>query len=626
MTELIPFPCVVPEHTRPRHSSMFGRWRRKGDGSEQLEEDEWFIPYRPPSSHIPGQGPSDQAAYGRTKGHAKSQSESRPRIPFPRRPVFPRSGSDGSLSRPPVIVIGEERDRVPSTTSVPTGLTAPKLLFSPLSREIRSNQQRDEQAGPSRQRSPRRRTVSMPKDGSNVYERCSPDGRRWAAPTMCDMLVFPRPQITAHTITPPTSPRRLGSMFDGMSVADGKVDRDKERSEWQRYAEKTRTKSFRRDHPEVTATGALSRKGSLGKPARSRAASFGDAMARADAPSRKSSRAKGKEKQRDDAHRSAPPVVTSFGFAGNHHRRDRTGHDVGDEGYTTEADTYRRRHQHSKSTPDLAQRPRVRMAASPQDDGVIIIGPGDSIASPDRNRRNPDFTKPLPPLPDEYRLRYNPSSPFKPFETVDNVGIALSPERVSSPSPLRNTNNTRITQDDPFIASPTRQNDATASANARAMLAKQHQRAVTRRAFNSPKPRQRDSGPTSATSNTSSFYSQASHRTSGMSAVSPLRRMTALEEAIGRSRAASMSEHAGPGPSQRPRNGPDATPPTLGPPITTSRRLPSPRRGDPSTRLAVAMSPEPSSETTPRMRKTSLDSQTPSPRNGQFEDFKVSGT
>lgn len=646
MSELTPCSCVVTDPTRPRRSSVFGRWRRKGDGPETLVEDEWFIPYHPPTpSGITAGGVGQGTEKGRGRGHTKTQSESRSRIPFPRRPAFPRSGSDGSLSRPPpVIVIGEERDRVPSSTSVPTGLTAPKLLFSPLSREMRASlhQQQEQrgqernrtpqagQAGPSRLRSPRRRTVSMPRSGGNVYERHDADERRWAAPTMCDMLVFPRPHITALTITPPTSPGGgLSNTFDGLSLAEGKVDREREREEWQRYGERTRTKSFRREHPEVSATAALSRKGSLGKAPRSRAASFGEAILGGNAPSRRSSKAKGKEKEQrtDDAHQSAPPVVTSFAFAsGHHHNKPKASRDGPSDGYTTEADSYRRRHQHSRSTPDLAQRPRVRLASSPQDDGVIIIGPGDQAASPVRNRTNPDFTKPLPPLPDEYRLRYNPSSPFKPFDTDTNkVGIALSPDRASTPT--AQPPKTKVTQDDPFTDSQTQQRDtypSSSSAAARAMLAKQHQRALTRRAFNSPRPRQRDSGPTStsAASNTSSFYSQASHRTSGMSAISPLRRMTALEEAIGRSRAASMGEQASP--NARPRNGSDAGPPTLGAPIVSAQQGPLHPREDALSSLAVAMSSEPSSETTPRMRRSSLDSQTSSPRNGQFDDFKVS--
>lgn len=718
-------PCsffIVSDKPRARQSSVFGKWRRK-EGPQELVEDEWFIPYNRQSTQPPaqiheqglGQGGIGQMpttynssiSQARSRGHTKTNSESKSRTIFPRRPAFPRSGSDGSLSRPPPFAIAEERERIPSTTSVPTGLTAPKMLFSPLSREMRDESQDHQPRYPSRRAEPtsnfnatagpssykygqdggaRNRSVSMPKHG-HVYDRA--DMRRWAAPTMCDMLVFPRPQITALTITPPGSPNRhhagnlstpsdrLSPKGNGNDISQVTIDREKEREEWQKYGERSRTKSFRRerdrDFPRATPTPtqALSRKGSLSKEkppkTRSRAASFGEVIL---GSSRRKEKGKGKEKENwdDEAHKSAPPAITNFAFASPraHHREGSMsnedfglggGGDLGYEQKQSQADSWRRRHQHSKSSPDLTQRQRVvRMAPSPPESkSVVVIGPGPGPATgrspgkiPPRTSSKMDFTKPLPPLPDEYRLRYNPSSPFKPFE---RIGVALSPDRVPSPAPVagrqvehgssRTKTPTTINADDPFIEHPpgtptsplSRADTSASSATARAMLAKQHQRAVNRRAFNSPRPRQREStsgsgtGPGTGTvpmtgSTTSSFYSQNSQRASAISAVSPLRRLTAMEEAIGRSRAASVGDQSVSGPGSRQRTSSGA-PPNLGAPIAAGRQLLSPHHGAWSPRGA-STSPDPSSDTTPRVRKVSLDSnQTPSPRNPGFENFQV---
>ena len=698
-------PCsylIVADKPRARHSSMFGKWRRK-EGPQELVEDEWFIPYnrqsansQHPAGQEMGQGGIGQMPTTfnstRSRGHNKTNSESKSRTIFPRRPTFPRSGSDGSLTRPPPYPIAEERERIPSTTSVPTGLTAPKMLFSPLSREMR-DESRDHQrsgptpnaaAGPSsysyryQEDSARQRSASMPKHG-HVYDRT--DMRRWAAPTMCDMLVFPRPQVTALTITPPGSPYahhtgdvsstfgRTSSNVNATDQAPPLVDRDKEREEWQRYGERSRTKSFRRERDfsrnTPTPTQALSRKGSLSKDkpkTRSRAASFGDAVL---GSSRRRDKGKGKEKENwdDEAHKSAPPVITSFAFTSPRtyqqtaYSNEDFGGSFGDEQRQSQADSWRRRHQHSKSSPDLTQRQRVvRMAPSPpESNSVVIIGPGSGppvgrspTKIPPRTSSKLDFTKPLPPLPDEYRLKYNPSSPFKPFE---RIGVALSPDRVPSPAPVAARQvpsglaqvQSTSDRDDPFIDHPqdsptlalNRNDTSASSATARAMLAKQHQRAVNRRAFNSPRPRQRDSsagssiapapspraGPMPA-STTSSVYSQASQRTSAISAVSPLRRMTAMEEAIGRSRATSVGDREVTGSASR-QGASSGVSPSRGVPISLGRQLLSPHRGAYSPLGAIA-SPDSAGGTTPRMRNVSVESQTPSPRNPGFEDFQVS--
>ncbi|WWC90085.1 uncharacterized protein L201_005018 [Kwoniella dendrophila CBS 6074] len=127
-------------------------------------------------------------------------------------------------------------DRIPSSSSVPTGLQAQSMLFSPLNRELRvSTKDHHHQSSPAKtsfppspynpiQRSqpigtfnsePRKRTVSAPahkpsrkssrhKNG-NPYEYKA-ENKRWAVPTMCDMFLLPRPTLLPHEITPPTTP------------------------------------------------------------------------------------------------------------------------------------------------------------------------------------------------------------------------------------------------------------------------------------------------------------------------------------------------------------------------------------------------------------------------------------
>lgn len=621
--------CIV-DRERPRHQSMFtNRWKR----TEDLEEDEWFIPYkrrsapqqlnhpqggvgempntisvnmaRPTRSFFGsgsgghgGSGQGSGSGSGSTHRRQKStplEDEHATRSRFFRRPVLSRSGSDGSLTRPSPLAM-------PSTTSVPTGLAAPKMLFSPMMREIRDDtqpSQRNYQHPPSSSHIPRQRTVSAPKHTPNhVYDKI--DQRRWAAPTMCDMLVFPRPHITPHTITPPASPERLPSVFDGLSVAD-KVDRDKERDEWHKYVEKrARGRSFR-----IGSTGnGLDEGGGIFK-SRARSASAGAGPSRK--PSRKSEKSKSTLKYQDP--NSAPPLTTVSNFGKPRSSRETQQHDdLEDDPFRhapSEAERYKTaHHQHTKSSPDLSashqHRNRVRVAPRPpwDDDGVIVIGPSKSRSGLSRSSTKPDFTKPLPPLPAEYRLQYNPSSPFKPFATKDNS---------RSPSPALLPPSRQPHSSEPPIPGPSRLNNEISAADARAMIAKQHQRAITKRAFNSPRPRQhRDS---EVSNSTISQYSTGSQRASTLSAVSPLRRMTAMEEAITRSRANSAG-------SQTPTAMQSSTASRVSA-ATTVTATPLLRSQIRDRDMGQ------SDQTTPRMRQVSADSQTPSPRNQNHEDFKV---
>jgi len=612
------------------------RWKR----TEDLEEDEWFIPYKRrsapqarldqpqggvgempnttstsvnvrPTRSFFGSASGSASGSGSTHRRQKStpiEDDSATRSRFFRRPTLPRSGSDGSLTRPSPLAI-------PSTTSVPTGLAAPKMLFSPMMREIRDDThpaQHDTRPPPTSYHAPRQRTVSAPKHtSSHVYDKI--DQRRWAAPTMCDMLVFPRPHITPLTITPPASPEKLSSVFDGLSVAD-KVDRDKERDEWHKYVEKrARGKSFR-----IGSVGDGFRIGSIGNgleegggifKSRARSASAGAG------PSRKPSRKSEKSKYQDP--NSAPPLTTVFNFGKPRSSRETQHHDdLEDDPFRqapSEAERYKTaHHQHTKSSPDLSashhqqHRNRVRVAPRPpwDDDGVIVIGPGrsrsglsKSTTKPglSRSTTKPDFTKPLPPLPAEYTLQYHPSSPFKPFAIKDN-------SRSPSPAPLPPS---RLQPSEPTpTAGPSRLNNEISPADARAMIAKQHQRAITKRAFNSPRPRQHRDSEVSVS--TTSQYSQGSQRASTLSAVSPLRRMTAMEEAITRSRANSGSSHTATAMQSSTTSRASASTTVTATPLLRSQIRDTDR----------------SVQTTPRMRQVA-ESQTPSPRNQNHEDFKV---
>jgi hypothetical protein len=527
---------------------------------------------------------------------------------------------------------------MPSTTSVPTGLAAPKMLFSPIMRELRDDH-RDETAqrhppqliydrpqpaaGPSRRRAVslskpqsqfQPQTQSRPPVPSHQYDKL--DRTRWAAPTMCDMLVFPRPHITALTITPPISPDndRVTSMFDNLSMAD-RVDRDKERDEWHKFVEKrARSRSFRiggLGNGNVSGDEGLLRRDTRSK-SRARSASAGAG------PSRKSSRAKSdKAKQHVDDPNSAPPVSTSFGLTKtSRSSRDAESHrhaDLGDDPFSykpTEAERYKSAHHYTKSSPDLSALPRDRVRVAPprpsQDDGVVVIGPGRQAPRSRPPIPHRSFTKPLPPLPAEYRLQYSPSSPFKPFEP--KTEHTVSPSRLPTRQPLIQSEplNSAISADSVSAsAKPSRRSHELSPADARAMIAKQHQRAVNKRAFNSPRPRQhRDS----EGSNYSQASTSARDRTSTLSAVSPLRRMTAMEEAIGRSRAASVGSRLQVCPVEGLSNTSSLN--TSGSSSSTAR--PAVRAKDPI-----------SAQTTPRMRQVSSTSDTPSPRNQNHEDFKV---
>ena len=120
---------------------------------------------------------------------------------------------------------------LPSSFSYPTGLGAPRVLFSPLSREIKAGtsftpKSRDEAPVPR----PPRRTAAMPKPSRSKTLDGRHKHRRWAVLTMCDMFVLPRPRITPHVITPPESPVDNGD--DNAQVVEEGRARQRERDDW----------------------------------------------------------------------------------------------------------------------------------------------------------------------------------------------------------------------------------------------------------------------------------------------------------------------------------------------------------------------------------------------------------
>lgn len=247
-----------------------------------------------------------------------------------------------------------------------------------------------------------------------------------------------------------------------------------------------------------------------------------------------------------------------------------------------------RTHHHTRSDPDLlnfssrnananarlrSQPLRVRMRAP---DDVVVIGP-DSPPPP-----RIDFSKPLPPLPRDRTPRPG-SFPLPPGRDRDghardvDVGIALTSDQ-PTPSPARIGE--RVMSDS--MDSMTRYSGLThvhspSTADARAELDRQHKRDQTRRAFaapagpthrlstNGPKPTASShiaasAAYTSSTagllnSSTRTQTTQATESTDVSSmhtadltfpgTVPPTRRLTALEQAIGRSRAASLGSSEG---------------------------------------------------------------------------------
>ncbi|WVQ98671.1 hypothetical protein IAU59_005802 [Kwoniella sp. CBS 9459] len=708
-----------------RQSSVFGKLRsRTNTYDSSIGQDEWFIPYNarpslptrdsgiglsPVTQKAPhgnllsvftGVGGGNNTASASTSASASNGLDRN--YAFPRPAATPNntytstyaqpqpqshlqsvSGMQrlmprrqGALVKSPsyssISDVARSPDRMPSSSSVPTGLDAPKMLFSPLSREIRAQQHT---APPTTYRdplyqsfsgspAPRQRTVSAPKPsrsrhGNNPYEDRA-ESRRWAVPTMCDMFLLPRPQLLPHLITPPASPEEadkrlsLNSSLDDHNqdkvLEDGQA-RIQEQQEWTGLVKRRgRSLSLGSTAPPPGAPmignvrarskereGSTSRSNSLVRAitpssrgsGRIRSASFGSKWS----ASRKSSNATSRrESERqsssflnitDDDGRDAKSRQFPRNFPSNNQRhpssasrkdfgtssgqtllpRGQNAQDPFRHSYSSDTTNrkrsqslpYKNGHSHTRSDPGLLSAfssqvdPHARQGESRYPTAAIPAGRtlqfkqpsvadkgGVVIISKSPARRSTtaqvthgggtfkppaplDLSKPLPDLPiDDSSPVLPESGPFVPLTT--EIGIAISPDvgkRGSqrqliegSPTP-KTAPLPRTDPTSPISPTKSRLSDG-GSATARAFLAKQQQRARTKRAFQSPAQgpsmarRQRESSvPLSALSSTttsaSSVASPLSSASVSVGSEGPgARRKTALEEAIGRSRAASV--------------------------------------------------------------------------------------
>ncbi|WRT67080.1 uncharacterized protein IL334_004046 [Kwoniella shivajii] len=687
-----------------RQSSVFGKLRSRNTYDTIPNEDEWFIPYNagqrpnlPTRQSGIGLSPITQKSISNNifsnvfsnsnsnpnnngnapiAGPSNSQPFPRPTptpmntysstyggglklLPLPRRPTgtLAKSPSYGSLSDLDMT----RTERLPSSSSVPTGLAAPSMLFSPLNRELRASMNDNEahsqihpQAQSTQRQIPshpihrsqpllsqsqrRQRAVSAPRPSKNrnphMYRA---ESRRWAVPTMCDMFLLPRPTLLPHEITPPVTPeeeqeKRLsmesGSYVDHEKVLENSKAREQEREEWANMIKRRgRSLSLGSTAPPPGAPiignvrarskerSSRSRSNSLvniltpSSSIRKRSASFTSRWSN----SRKSSMTRnesergnkssfsypnGGERQKTGVPKGygfVPPAVSSKDYGTFPQQRFSV---------PTENDPFYRpqpARKRSTSMPFTNDMPsyqndpllanfattesRYPTSAIPSGrtlqfkqpsvadrvdrGGVVIITKGASRSTPSRGSRlegtfKPpaplNLSKPLPDIPkDDISPILPESGPFIPF--TEEIGLAISSndehepkgkEQISegeakaeqvSPktAPLPNTEALS-----PRTPTKSRLSDG-GSATARAFLAKQQQRARTKRAFQSPVQ-----GPTSYQPlRDSTVPSSASTSTSISSALSPTasstsirsdgpRRKTALEEAIGRSRAASV--------------------------------------------------------------------------------------
>ena len=605
-------------------SSVLGRLRARSGGSVDrgMREDEWYIPYKAPTGGIPphsgiGFSPvpvrqSTTNFFGvfASSSHKPAVGDLNRNYRFPSgapsaKPTlnyskiltqYARSPSyDSLISHIPIAA------RIPSSSSVPTGLVAPKLLFSPLSREIRASHSikrdsRDDEP-------PRQRTVSLPRPSrSNPYDSRREE-RRWAVPNMCDMFVLPRPHIMPHLITPPVTPDEKGPE-EPRVIEEGKA-RQKEREEWAELVKRRgRSMSFGSQVPP--AGGPI-----IGNArARSRENSRSESMSKTDVrlgrhrsgsigSARTSRQGSGRHKSRghrkrgvfnSDTSQQFVPVVpsrrSSLPHAGvvddaNHPRGgDLDEDDPFHSRRRSEQAEYRESHSQMRSSPEvlasfgsykLTQDPpptqrslRIQQPPSVDKWGVVVIGAGPfEPHQPDSRVRHPkpphlELTKPLPPLPSETSLpvpspRPNIASPRPTIASPPSTGTAMF-EPVSTPrmSSVASSSNSALQAT--FAGSNASEPN---SPNVRAVLAKQHQRALTKRAFQAPphstttaySPRSSQETPRSAASATfpvSAGTLASSTAASSTMLTTPIpRRMTAMEEAIGRSRAASVGSLEG---------------------------------------------------------------------------------
>ena len=240
-----------------RQGSVVGRLRRRKN--EWPIDDEWYIPYKSPglgTASNPGtRGIGASPAPASTQRHNllsvfsftssnDQDNEFNPDYRFPPPPsralpppptisrdfVLRGSSIHKSPSYNSLLVHDPDLAGIPSSTSVPTGLSASKILFSPLNRQTRQPLPPSPDV--------RQRTASAPRPSRSYFVSASssnlvdPKPHKWAAPTICDRFVYPRPSITPHVITPPDSPA-VETSFQ-RAVRDGEK-REKERADWEDF-------------------------------------------------------------------------------------------------------------------------------------------------------------------------------------------------------------------------------------------------------------------------------------------------------------------------------------------------------------------------------------------------------
>lgn len=471
---------------------------------------------------------------------------------------LPRS-SDSSMDFHDDPPVNTSRSRLPSSTSVPTGLLAPPLLFSPSHRGMTLP---SSGSVPDMRDHLQSSTGSLPLPGSR---RVADGMRRWAAPTPCDTFVLPRPKLIAHTITPPISPERNAPECVSPSPSDAKVlqegeARELEREEWARKARgRGRSLSFSSLGKSELANSSLinvrSRSKSQTRDRRTRSGSlsarrtaFGLNYSESEvAQSRQNSQRSSTGRVTDRNSRNA--VSRSNNLKSTHPARQRATSLMANMDDPFSSRQFSADHQ-GQVEPNSqggvskamgARELRFKQVAPVDVGGVVIITHPSAVtnlAKDDRQRTISLTDKPLPAVPPS--VQKQPVSTIIP--TSNEVGVAIS----SEPEIVR-----KATPDD---AAPCRPHSS--SAHARTLLQREHQRSITKRAFQSPSyssqpgtllhalpatPLPRD--PTTF---------QLGHRSSssvGSASPSPTpssRRQSTMEEAVGRGRAASAGQSSQP--------------------------------------------------------------------------------
>lgn len=499
---------------------------------------------------------------------------------------------------------------VKPSPSVNTGLSAPKMLFSPLSRSLRSDSNPTDPFQSVLSSHPyghvphiRHDTLddteivppsrAYPKIGHNASYQSLPDNKsRWASSnvtlhsegsrsrlavsTMCDALTFPRPRMHAHDITPPDSPDAMESEVDEPApVRDANITdftlalsqrdaREAERDEWAEIARGRRSGSISRRSSEwsvhgtpvrasssrhtltagekpqhVRSQSASSSIRSLFRSGTQRTQRFGRASQSHDdlpqtvshietgpgvARSRRSNSSGQQSLQSSwqDSRREVPQRSNSRRTLGGVFRRNNslpkstsTPTLAGREDrFTPRRSKSVRTHAGSRSNPDLSghhatpgspalkrrptgpprtfqfrlQPPSGRHGASQANNaGVMVVGSSSGDARLPKLPRTIDFAepsklRPSQPSPPPHLPTPERSSPFHHTFDESTIGVAITTDSSQMAPPVKH----KLPMDTPPSARPAGIKEDPSSAHARYVLARQHRREQTMRAFQSP--------------------------------------------------------------------------------------------------------------------------------------------